>query len=313
MICLPFTPLKNNKMKPTLVILAAGMASRYGSMKQTDGFGPNGETIIDYSIFDSIKAGFGKVVFIIREEFADNFKAIFEPKLQGKIATDYVFQSYDLKQFGIEEEIERAKPWGTAHAVLAARNAVKEPFCVINADDFYGYEAYQKMFDFLTTEVQDDRFSMIGYQINNTLSEHGSVSRGVCVVGEDGNLSDIQERTTVYFKEGSKVAFEEAGQEFDLNPESRVSMNFWGFTPKIFDLSKDMFVKFALANKENPKSEFFIPLVAEQLIKTGDASFKVIPTQNKWFGVTYKEDKPIVQASIDELVQTGIYPSNLWK
>ena len=299
-------------MKPTLLILAAGMASRYGSMKQTDGFGPNGETIIDYSIFDAIKAGFGKVVFIIREEFADNFKAIFEPKLNGKIETDYVFQSFDLKPFGITDEIERAKPWGTAHAVLAARDAVKEPFCVINADDFYGYEAYQKMFDFLTTEAKDDHFSMIGYQINNTLSDHGSVSRGVCVVGEDGNLSDIQERTKVYFKNGTDVAYEENDQEFELDPESRVSMNFWGFTPKIFELSKDMFVDFALANKENPKSEFFIPLVGEQLIKKDIATIKVIPTQNKWFGVTYKEDKPIVQASIDELVQTGVYPTNLW-
>jgi NDP-sugar pyrophosphorylase family protein len=299
-------------MKPTLLILAAGMASRYGSMKQTDGFGPNGETIIDYSIFDAIKAGFGKVVFIIREEFADNFKAIFEPKLNGKIETDYVFQSFDLKPFGITEEIERAKPWGTAHAVLAARDTVKEPFCVINADDFYGYEAYQKMFDFLTTDAKDDHFSMIGYQINNTLSDHGSVSRGVCAVGEDGNLSDIQERTKVYFKNGTDVAYEENDQEFELDPQSRVSMNFWGFTPKIFELSKDMFVDFALANKENPKSEFFIPLVGEQLIKKDIATIKVIPTQNKWFGVTYKEDKPIVQASIDELVQTGVYPTNLW-
>src|SRR5690606_37231242 len=173
-------------MKPTLVILAAGMASRYGSMKQTDGFGPNGETIIDYSIYDAIKAGFGKVVFIIREEFAENFKAIFEPKLRGKIETAYVFQTYDLKPFGIDIEIERAKPWGTAHATLAARDAVNEPFCVINADDFYGREAYQKMYDFLCNDAKDDTFSMIGFQIDNTLSEHGSVSRGVCEVDENG-------------------------------------------------------------------------------------------------------------------------------
>lgn len=297
-------------MKPTLVILAAGMASRYGSMKQTDAFGPNGETIIDYSIYDAIKAGFGKIVFIIREEFAENFKAIFEPKLKGKVETAYVFQSYDLKPFGIEQPIERAKPWGTAHAVLAARDAVKEPFCVINADDFYGREAYQKMADFLTTEVKDNLFSMVGYQIDKTLSEHGSVSRGVCTVDANNNLEEIHERTKVYFKEAG-IAFEEDGKEFPLDRKARVSMNFWGFTPKIFELSAEMFKQFALANAQNPKSEFFIPIVAEKLIRENTASFKVIPTQSQWFGVTYKEDKPIVQASIDQLVKAGEYPENL--
>jgi NDP-sugar pyrophosphorylase family protein len=303
-------------MKPTLVILAAGMASRYGSMKQTDGFGPNGETIIEYSIYDAIKAGFGKVIFVIKEEFAENFKAIFEPKLNGKIETDYVFQTFDIKPFGIEIEIERAKPWGTAHAVLAARDAVKEPFCVINADDFYGRESYQKMADFLSNEVNDQEFSMIGYQIDKTLSEHGSVSRGVCEVDSDGNLTEIQERTKVYFKtdaNGEKtIVFEENEIAFPLNENTRVSMNFWGFTPKIFDYSADLFKEFALANIENPKSEFFIPLVAEKLIKNKQASFKVIPTQNQWFGVTYAEDKPFVQENIDKLVAEGVYPSKLW-
>ncbi|MCX6166571.1 MAG: sugar phosphate nucleotidyltransferase [Sphingobacteriales bacterium] len=299
-------------MKPTLVILAAGMASRYGSMKQIDGFGPNGETIIDYSIYDAIQAGFGKVVFIIREEFADNFKAIFEPKLAGKIATDYVYQSYDLKPFGMSEEIERAKPWGTAHAVLAAKDAVKEPFCVINADDFYSRDSYEQMAKFLTSEVTDERYSLMGFQINKTLSDYGSVSRGVCQVNDAGLLSDIHERTQVYFK-GSDVVYEENGIEFPLASNTPVSMNFWGFTPKVFEDSVAMFVAFALANKDNPKAEFFIPLVAEKLIKEGKASFKVLPTDSKWFGVTYKEDKPIVQASIDALVSAGVYPSNLWK
>ncbi len=299
-------------MKPTLVILAAGMASRYGSMKQIDGFGPNGETIIDYSIYDAIQAGFGKVVFIIRQEFADNFKAIFEPKLAGKIATDYVYQSYDLKPFGISEEIERAKPWGTAHAVLAAKDAVKEPFCVINADDFYSRDSYEQMAKFLTSEVTDERYSLMGFQINKTLSDYGSVSRGVCQVNDAGLLSDIHERTQVYFK-GSDVVYEENGVEFPLASNTPVSMNFWGFTPKVFEDSVAMFVAFALANKDNPKAEFFIPLVAEKLIKEGKASFKVLPTDSKWFGVTYKEDKPIVQASIDALVSAGVYPSNLWK
>ncbi|SDM94803.1 Nucleotidyl transferase [Daejeonella rubra] len=303
-------------MKPTLVILAAGMASRYGSMKQTDGFGPNGETIIEYSIYDAIKAGFGKVIFVIKEEFAENFKGIFEPKLQGKIETDYVFQTFDLKPFNIDIEIERAKPWGTAHAVLAARDAVKEPFCVINADDFYGRESYQKMADFLNNEVNDEEFSMIGFQIDKTLSEHGSVSRGVCEVDSDGNLTEIHERTKVYFKTDdtgkNNIVFEENGREFPLNSDTRVSMNFWGFTTKVFDLTAKLFKEFALANIENPKAEFFIPLVAESLIKNKQASFKVIPTQNQWFGVTYVEDKPIVQESIDKLVASGEYPANLW-
>lgn len=304
-------------MKPTLVILAAGMASRYGSMKQTDGFGPNGETIIEYSIYDAIKAGFGKVVFIIREEFAENFRNIFEPKLKGKIETDYVFQSFDLKPFGIDIEIERAKPWGTAHAVLAARDAVKEPFCVINADDFYGRESYQKIADFLNNEVTDSQFSMIGFQIDKTLSEHGSVSRGVCDVDADGNLTEIHERTKVYFKNdesGNKgIVFEEDGRQYPLQAETMVSMNFWGFTPKIFELSASMFKEFALSHTDNPKAEFFIAIVAEKLIRNKQASFRVIPTQTQWFGVTYVEDKPFVQENIDRLVDSGEYPDNLWE
>jgi len=298
-------------MKPTLLILAAGMASRYGSMKQVDGFGPNGETIIDYSIYDAIKAGFGKISFIIREEFVDNFKAIFEPKLKGRIETDYVFQSYDLKPFGIDKTIERAKPWGTAHAVLAARNQINEPFCVINADDFYGYDSFKKMADFLTTEVADDKYSLVGYQIDKTLSEYGSVSRGVCKVDENGNMVEINERTQVYFKDGG-VVYEEGGVETPLSTDTRVSMNFWGFSPAVFKQSEEMFKKFVDANENNPKSEFFIPLVADELIKSRIASFKVIPTASKWFGVTYKEDKPIVQKCISDLVSSGVYPENLW-
>jgi len=299
-------------MKPTLLILAAGMASRYGSMKQVDGFGPNGETIIDYSIYDAIKAGFGKVSFIIREEFADNFKAIFEPKLKGRIETDYVFQSFDLTPFGIDRTIERAKPWGTAHAVLAARNQINEPFCVINADDFYGYDSFEKMAKFLTTEVSDDTYSLIGYQIDRTLSDYGSVSRGVCKVNDEGNMVEINERTEVYFKEDGSVAYKDATGEHALSNDTRVSMNFWGFNPAVFKQSEPMFTRFVEANEDKPKSEFFIPLVADELIKSGTASFKVIPTASKWIGVTYKEDKPIVQKCISDLVNSGVYPENLW-
>ena len=298
-------------MKPTLLILAAGMASRYGSMKQIDGFGPNGETIIDYSIYDAIKAGFGKVVFIIKEEFVENFRSIFDPKLKGKIEVDYVFQNFDLTQFGIEEEIYREKPWGTAHAMLAGRTAIKEPFCIINADDFYGYDAFEKMSNFLTNEITDSQFAIIGYKIGKTLSDFGAVSRGVCNVDDAGNITEINERTEIYAK-GDAIVYKENGEEYPLDYENPVSMNFWGFTPAVFKTTEEQFVKFAEANKDKPKAEFFIPLVGEYLIKNRIADFKSIPTDNKWFGVTYKEDKPVVQASIDQLVKDGAYPTNLW-
>lgn len=287
------------------------MASRYGSMKQIDGFGPNGETIIDYSIYDAIKAGFGKVVFIIKEEFVDNFKAIFEPKLNGKIETDYVFQNFDLKQFGIEEEIYREKPWGTAHAILSARNVIKEPFCVINADDYYGFDAFKKMVDFLNNEATDSNYSIVGYKIGKTLSDFGSVSRGVCKTNEAGYLEEITERTQVY-KKGDAIVYEENGTEYPLDYNTPVSMNFWGFTPAVFKLTEDLFKDFALENKDKPKAEFFIPLIGENLVKNNTASFKVIPTDSQWFGVTYKEDKPFVQNSINELVKNGTYPESLW-
>ena len=301
--------------KPTLLILAAGMASRYGSMKQIDGFGPNGETIIDYSIYDAIRAGFGKVTFIIREEFYENFKSIFDPKLAGKIETDYVFQDYDLEKYGIERKVERAKPWGTAHAVLAAKDRINEPFCVINADDFYGYEAFEKMAEFLNHEANDQTYALMGYQISKTLSDYGSVSRGVCQVNAEGNMSGITERTKVYFKikDGERsIVYEENGIETELPWDTRVSMNFWGFTPAVFQVTEDLFREFVEANHENPKSEFFIPLVADHLIQNGKAVFRTVPTEEKWFGVTYKEDKPIVKENLEALTQAGVYPKNLW-
>jgi choline kinase len=300
-------------MKPTLLILAAGMASRYGSMKQTDAFGPHGETIIDYSIYDAIRAGFGKVSFIIREEFLDSFKSIFEPKLQGRVETDYVFQSYDLTPFGIDKNIERQKPWGTGHAVLAAHKQINEPFCVINADDFYGFDAFEKMGNFLNNEVRDDYYSLMGYEVDKTLSDYGSVSRGICKVNQEGNLQEINERTKVYTKDGVIVFEDDNGNTTPLDSDARASMNFWGFTPAIFKQTEEMFKRFVEANENNPKAEFFIPLMAEELVKTGQANFKVIPTSSKWFGVTYKEDKPIVMKSLADLVSSGAYPENLWK
>lgn len=298
-------------MKPTLLILAAGMASRYGSMKQIDGFGPNGETIIDYSIHDAIKAGFGKITFIIREEFLDSFKSIFEPKLKGKVETDYVFQTFDLKKYGIDKEIERAKPWGTGHAILEAKDQIHEPFCVINADDYYGYEAFKNMCNFLTTEAKENKYSIVGYKIGNTLSENGSVSRGVCQTDADGNMSEINERTKVYPKDGA-IVYEENGKEYPLDASTPVSMNFWGFTPDVFEVVQKLFVDFVHKNEDNPKAEFFIPLIADYLIKNHIAIFKVIPTDAKWFGVTYKEDKDIVKENISKLVAEGVYPTKLW-
>lgn len=298
-------------MKPTLLILAAGMASRYGSMKQVDGFGPNNETIIDYSIYDAIKAGFGKVTFIIREEFHESFRAIFEPKLRGKVEIDFVFQTFDLTKYGINKTIERQKPWGTGHAVLEASKQINEPFCVINADDYYGYEAFEKMANFLNNEVKDDYFSLMGYEVDKTLSDYGAVSRGICKVA-NGNLEEINERTKVYAKDGVIVYEDDNGNTTPLDSDARASMNFWGFTPAIFKLADPMFKRFVEANESNPKAEFFIPLMAEELVKTGQAQFKVIPTSSKWFGVTYKEDKPIVQKSLSNLVENGTYPNKLW-
>jgi NDP-sugar pyrophosphorylase family protein len=299
-------------MQPTLVILAAGMASRYGSMKQTAGFGPSGETIMEYSIYDAIKAGFGKVVFIIREEFADVFKSLIEPKVAGKIATDYVYQSLDAFIGDKTVPADRTKPWGTAHAVLCCKNAVKEPFVVINADDFYGADAFKKAFDFLTTACNDTTYCLVGYELKRTLSENGSVSRGVCDVDVDGNLTDINERTSIFRNEAGVITYEDREGLHEVNENASVSMNFWGFSPNIFELSQTLFDDFLATEMNKPKSEFFIPIVADHFVKSGKGVIKVIPTTAQWFGVTFIEDAPSVQANIDKLVADGIYPNNLW-
>lgn len=301
--------------KPTLLVLAAGMASRYGSLKQVDAFGPNEETIIDYSIYDAIRAGFGKVVFVIREEFEGVMREIFDGKLAGKIDVDYAFQGFDLQRFGIDRDVERVKPWGTAHAVMVAEDKVKENFCVINADDFYGRDAFEKMAKFLNGEVSDVQMSLIGFQVGNTMSENGYVSRGVCEVSAEGNMISVTERTNIYYvKDGDakSIVYEEEGKRFDLPAETRVSMNFWGFTPKVFTIAKELFPKFVEENADNPKAEFYIPSVPDYMVKNGIADFKVIPTSSKWFGVTYKEDKPIVKENISKLVAEGVYPEKLF-
>ncbi|WP_140937160.1 sugar phosphate nucleotidyltransferase [Sphingobacterium lumbrici] len=303
--------------KPTLLVLAAGMASRYGSLKQVDSFGPHGETIIDYSIYDAINAGFGKVVFIIRKEFEAIMREKFDEKLKGKIEVDYAFQDFDLRKFGVDRDIVREKPWGTAHAVMSAKDIIHEPFCVINADDFYGTDAFQKMGQFLTTEVSDTHMSLMGFKVGNTMSDYGYVSRGVCEVTSDGNMASVTERTNIYYVDDEtaghkKIVYEEDGVQYDLDADARVSMNFWGFTPKVFDVALDMFPKFVEENSENLKAEFFIPSVPDYMVRQGLADFKVIPTSAKWFGVTYKEDKPIVQESISTLIENGTYPEKLF-
>jgi choline kinase len=299
-------------MQPTLLILAAGMASRYGSMKQTEGFGPSGETIMDYSIYDAIRAGFGKVVFIIRKDFAEDFKASFEPKLNGKIKTEYVYQEMDSYLKGLEVPAGRTKPWGTGHAVLCAKEAVKEPFAVINADDYYGVDAFVKAAEFLTNQCNEKQYAIIGYQLEKTLSEHGSVSRGVCEVDDKQNLISIKERTKIYKEEGSIVYEDESGKH-NVSSHSSVSMNFWCFDPALFTVTEKLFLDFVQQNNADIKAEFFIPIIAEDFMENHGGNISVIPTSSQWFGVTYKEDAPVVKASVDKLVAGKVYPASLWQ
>jgi len=299
-------------MKPTLLIMAAGMASRYGSMKQIQEFGPGGATIMDYSIYDAIEAGFKRVVFIIREDFAENFKNIFEPKLNGKIETEYVYQELDayLGEYSVPEG--RTKPWGTSHAILCARNAVKEPFAVINADDFYGKDAFRKAHNFLSNECDEKTYALLGYELRNTLSENGSVSRGVSEVDHNNNLVQIVERLKVYDEDG-KIVYEEAdGSKHEIPENFKASMNFWCFHPSLFPFLENEFNEFLKENINTPKAEFLIPHSADRFIKKGLGFIKVIPTAAQWFGVTYKEDAPVVKRKLNELVEDGAYPVDLW-
>lgn len=298
-------------MKPTLLILAAGMGSRYGGIKQMDSFGPNGETIIDYSIFDAIRSGFGKIVFIIRKDFADQFKELFDAKLNGKIEVEYVMQELDAHLNGFEVPVERTKPWGTAHAVLCAKEVINEPFAVINADDFYGRDAFQKAYDFLTKEVSPKKFCIIGYDLSKTLSKNGTVSRGVCETDDNNNLLSIVERTKI-FPEGDKIFYAENEVNTELPQNTPVSMNFWGFDHSVFPFIQKEFSNFLEKNAENPKSEFFIPLIGDQFIHNEGGEIKVIPTSAQWFGVTYQDDAPGVKESIDTLVKNNAYPDKLW-
>lgn len=298
-------------MKPTLLILAAGMGSRYGGLKQIEPVGPNGETILEYSVFDAIRAGFDKVVFVIRESFAEDFKERFESKLAGKIKIEYVFQEINKLPEGFKLPDAREKPWGTGHAVLMAKDVINEPFAAINADDFYGAEAYQVIAEYLTKSVAPEKYAMIGYQLNNTLSEFGTVSRGICVTDNNNQLTKITETHKIR-QEGNRILCETENKEVELTGNESVSMNFWGFHPSIFKNIETQFIDFLKDNINQPKSEFYIPFVVFEMIQKGQISVEVLTADSPWFGVTYKEDKPFVIEQIQKLTDRGIYPEKLW-
>ncbi len=299
-------------MKPTLFVLAAGMGSRYGGLKQLDGLGPNGETIMDYSIFDAIRGGFGKVVFVIRKDFEQDFRDKILSKYESRIPVELVFQSIDDLPAGFSVPEERTKPWGTNHAVLMGKDVIKEPFAVINADDFYGQDSFAVLGKWLTqANGTTGHYSMVGFRVANTLSESGTVARGVCATA-DRKLTDVVERTEVMRVEGKVSYKDEQGNWVAIADETPVSMNMWGFTPDYFRHSEDMFVDFLKENIHNPKSEFFIPLVVNNLINSGTARVKVLDTTSKWFGVTYAEDRQGVVDKIQALVDAGEYPGQLF-
>ena len=303
-------------MKPTLVVLAAGMGSRYGSLKQMDGVGPNNEAIIDYSIYDAVQAGFGKVVFVIRHSFEQEFREVFSKEhFGGKIDVEFVFQELDYLPEGFTVPEGRIKPWGTCHAVMMAAPIVDGPFAVINADDFYGREAYITLAEYLRqVEGTQGNYSMVGYNLRNTLSDYGTVSRGECSVDESDNLVSIVERTAIERGTDGIVRYKDENGEHPIDENTTVSMNLFGFTPDFFSKTEELFKEFLSnpANMSNLKSEFFIPLCVNTLINQKRVSLKVLTSEAKWFGVTYKEDKPEVVSKISKLIADGIYPSKLW-
>ncbi|MBR3887383.1 MAG: nucleotidyltransferase [Alistipes sp.] len=302
-------------VKPTLLVLAAGMGSRYGALKQMDGVGPNNEAIIDYSIYDAIRAGFGKVVFVIRHSFADAFTAQFNAeRFGGKIEVEYVYQELDCLPEGFTVPEGREKPWGTNHALLMAKDAIHEPFAVINADDFYGADAYRVIGEYLSGLAgEKNHYCMVGYEVNKTLSENGTVSRGVCTINEEGFLQSIVERTKIERNAEGTIVFHDLGEDEVLAENTPVSMNLFGFTPDYFEYSEDYFRTFLSdpATQSNLKAEFFIPLMVNNLIGS-TAKLRVLSTTANWVGVTYQADKPQLMAKIEQLIEAGVYPRNLW-
>lgn len=298
--------------KPTLVILAAGMGSRYGGLKQIDSFTPQGDTIIDFSLFDAVQAGFGKVVFIIRRSFEKEFKAIFNKKLAGKVAIEYVFQELE----NVPKKYlnpKRVKPWGTGHALLMTKDVVKENFAIINADDFYSRQAFDVIAEQLrNTDKNSYDFSMVAYSLKNTVSDNGYVSRGECTVNEKGFLTDVTERLRIEKIDGALKSEDENGKMIPIDEQTTVSMNFWGFTPKCFEFGDKLFSEFLEKNTENLKAEFYLPTIVNKMLATKKVSVKVLESGSKWFGVTYSEDKETAQKEINKLKENGVYPTKLW-
>ncbi len=300
-------------MKPTLFVLAAGMGSRYGGLKQLDPLGPNGETIMDYSVYDALKAGFGKIVFVIRKDFEDDFRKKVLSRYEGHIPVEVVFQATDKLPEGYTCPADRTKPWGTNHAILMGKEVIREPFAVINADDFYGRDAFRVIAEELSRpRDRKGDYCMVGFRVGNTMTENGSVSRGVCTV-KDGNLDTIVERTAIAYDNDHNIVFtDENGTVQRLEANTPVSMNLWGFTPDYFDYSEREFRSFLDKNIDTPKSEFYIPSCVDTLVKNGEATVKVLDTDSRWFGVTYAEDRPGVVAKFAELHADGTYPEKLF-
>ena len=303
-------------MKPTLLLLAAGMGSRYGGLKQLDGLGPNGETIMDYSIFDAIKAGFGKIVFVIRKDFEDDFRNKILSKYEGHVPVELCFQSLDALPEGFQCPADRVKPWGTNHAVLMAKDVIKEPFCVINCDDFYNRDAFQVIGKFLADLPEGSRnsYAMVGFRVGNTLSDNGTVARGICSKDDKGNLTTVVERTEIMRVDGPVCYKDEQGEWVAVEDNTPVSMNMWGFTPDYFEHSEAYFKEFLSdpKNMENLKAEFFIPLMVNKHINENTATVKVLDTTSKWFGVTYSADRQSVVDKIQSLIDEGVYPNKLF-
>ena len=305
-------------MKPTLFLLAAGMGSRYGGLKQLDGLGPNGETSMDYSIYDAIEAGFGKVVWVIRKDFEEQFRTQILSKYQDKIPCELCFQGLDALPEGFSVPEGRVKPWGTNHAVLMGKDVIKEPFCVINCDDFYNRDAFKVIGKYLAElpEGAKNQYAMVGFRVGNTLSENGTVARGICSKDEKGNLTTVVERTEIQRvpADGPVCYKDEDGKWVAIDDNTPVSMNMWGFTPDYFEHSEEYFKEFLAdpKNMENLKAEFFIPLMVNKLINEKTATVKVLDTTSKWFGVTYAADRPDTVARIKSLVDEGVYPNKLF-
>lgn len=288
------------------------MGSRYGGLKQIDGLGPNGETIMDYSVYDAIHAGFGKIVFVIRRDFEEDFRRVVVAKYDGKIPCEICFQSIDKVPAGCTYNPERQKPWGTNHAVLMGAELIHEPFAVINADDYYGRESFQVLADYLTSiEGTKGNYAMVGYRVENTLSENGTVSRGVCQTDANGYLTDVVERTSIIRKDG-KIVYTENGEDYEIAEHTPVSMNMWAFTPDYFEYTLEAFKAFLTAKGQELKSEFYIPTLVNDLIVAGKATCRVLDTPSKWFGVTYAEDRPEVVKKFRALLEDGTYPEKMF-